>query len=160
MESVETPEVHANSVESFRKNSSVLSFKRCKALSSFEAIIKGWEYCGEELKTARPLLKYDWQICWPSTIYFQIYLLSPPMFGGHFLYSQHELAPFRDHRRSISVAFNLSVIYLYDTQDQLKYCSLRYVVVSNHDIIEWTEVLVQAINEWLGVRSRKLEQIA
>jgi hypothetical protein len=58
------------------------------------------------------------------------------MSGEHFLYLQPELATFRSHRRSIAVAFNFVVMYRYDNYDELKYCSLRYVVVYNHDIIE------------------------
>lgn len=40
VKSAETSEELANSVESVRKHSSVLSFKRYKTLSSFEAIVK------------------------------------------------------------------------------------------------------------------------
>jgi len=41
VKSVETSEVHADSVESFRKKSSVLYLKSCKTLSSFETIGRG-----------------------------------------------------------------------------------------------------------------------
>jgi hypothetical protein len=51
-------------------------------------------------------------------------------------------------------------MYLYANQDEMKYCSLRCVVSSNHDIIERAHVLVHASNEWLGVKDMKLQKIA
>ena len=59
------------------------------------------------------------------------------MSGGQLLYSQPELAPFRKVTGDpFQLPFIFFVIDRYDNQDKLKCCSLRYVVVSNHAIIE------------------------